>query len=124
VSEPEREMDPRDLVDGLLLSMMRARAIAVAPGVLAEVIDDGGPLEVRSVLADEPGVPGAVGRWLDTLPRDRKVIVPAVVSPRLAGMLVRRGFARRRWFDARVGNHDDGAYIREARRAEAEGVTP
>jgi hypothetical protein len=36
---------------------------------------------------------GDVGRYLDSLPIDRVVVVPNVVSGLLVGMLVRRGFA-------------------------------
>ena len=37
---------------------------------------------------------GAVGRYLDSLPRDRTVYVQEVLNPRLGGMLQRRGFTR------------------------------
>jgi hypothetical protein len=55
-----------------------------------------------------------VGRWLDTLPMDRKVVVPAVVSGRLAGMLARRGFEPRVWWDDVLMMEDEGAMVREA----------
>lgn len=111
------EMDPGDELDGLLLSLMHERAVPLnaSGSVVGEVLDNGVWIEVRSVIAGDPRVPGDVGRWLDTLPLDRKVIVPAVVSGRLAGMLERRGFSPERWYDARVGNFDDGAMVRRPR---------
>lgn len=61
---------------------------------------------------------GAVGRYLDTLPRDRTVWAHEVLNPRLAGMLERRGFTRafetEDWFrirpeaQTRSGGRHDG----------------
>lgn len=102
-----------DLLDELLFELMRAKCIPVADGVLADVLDNGVWVEVRGVMASEPRVPGAVGRWLDMLPTDRRVIVPAVISERLEGMLDRRGFKRRRWWDQRLSLWDDGAWFRK-----------
>lgn len=109
------ELDPAAEFDRHLLAMMDAMAEDVAPGVRAHVVDPGGPwIVLRSVAATTPPIPGAVGTWLDTLPRDRKVVVPAVTSRRLAEMLVRRGFECRTWYDKHTGTFDRGAMIREA----------
>lgn len=103
-------MSSPDGLDELLFARMRAKCVKVADGVLADVLDNGVWVEVRGVMADEPRIPGAVGAWLDALPR-RRVVVPDVVSDRLAAMLVRRGFALRRWYDHRMSTFTE-AYIR------------
>lgn len=50
---------------------------------------------VPNVVSSDPGK-GNVGRWLDTLPRDKPVIFLTVVSARMRGMLVRRGYRHSR----------------------------
>ena len=45
------------------------------------------------VFSDRPGE-GNMGKFLDSLPRDRRVVFPTVVNSVLEGMLARRGFAR------------------------------
>ena len=54
-------------------------------------MDVDGALYVPIIEAERPGS-GDVGRYLDSLPRDRRVVIPNVMSERLAGMLERRGF--------------------------------
>lgn len=66
----------------------------LAPGVLGYAVETDEALFVPAIMAERPGR-GDVGRFLDSLPRDRTVKVPAVLSPRLAGMLDRRGFKRK-----------------------------
>lgn len=112
--EARGELDPRNPLDVMIVEGMLSKAEVVADGVLAHVVDRGKWVEVRSVMAGGPRVPGAVGRWLDSLPRDRKVVVPAVVSGRLAGMLTRRGFEPRVWWDDALMMEDEGAMVREA----------
>jgi len=63
----------------------------LASGVRGYTRDVDGALWIPIIIADDPGS-GAVGRYLDSLPRDREVRVPNVFSSRLAGMLMRRGF--------------------------------
>jgi len=63
----------------------------LAPGVLGYATETPDGLYVGFIAAEVEGS-GAVGRYLDSLPRDRRVVFPDVLSPRLAGMLGRRGF--------------------------------
>lgn len=67
----------------------------LAPGVRgAGYSPDPGVFILESVEAQQQGG-GAVGRYLDDLKaRHHTILVPAVISPRLAGMLERRGFAQ------------------------------
>lgn len=46
---------------------------------------------IPMVRAERPGS-GDVSRFLDALPRDQRVVFPTVISPKLAEMLLRRGF--------------------------------
>jgi hypothetical protein len=62
----------------------------LAPGVLGYAIDKGTYISIPLIYAKKQGS-GDVGRFLDTLsPRCR---IPNVTSPRLMGMLIRRGFS-------------------------------
>ena len=63
----------------------------LAPGVRGCTREESGVLWLSFIVAMRPGA-GDVGRYLDALPRDRTVVVPCVVSSRMAGMLGRRGF--------------------------------
>lgn len=63
----------------------------VAPGVLGYTVDHEGELWIPTIYAEHERN-GDVGRYLDTLPTDRRVVVPNVVNPILRGMLQRRGF--------------------------------
>lgn len=113
MTPPQRttELDPAVPTDALILAGLRSRCVPVAPGVLAYVETIAGAVIVRGVIATDPRIPGAVGAWLDALPTDRTVLVPAVVSPRLAGMLERRGFYPHLWVDPGVG-FDNAAMVR------------
>jgi hypothetical protein len=50
------------------------------------------------IIAEREGN-GDVGRWLDDLPRDRRVVVPNAMNARLVGMLLRRGFTPAKEYD-------------------------
>ena len=64
----------------------------VAPGVKADIHDEGiRGIYIPVIMALVPGS-GDVGRYLDALPRDRRIVFPTVISNRLIGMLERRGF--------------------------------
>lgn len=73
----------------------------LAPGVIGYEEVRGGDLYVPLIAAVDEGR-GDVGRYLDSLPRDRRVVVPNVLNDILAGMLKRRGFKLRTEID------DDG----------------
>lgn len=66
----------------------------IAPGVVGYTVEDDDGLWLPLIYAVAEGS-GAVGAWLDSLPTDRRVIVPNVISARLEGMLARRGFVER-----------------------------
>lgn len=112
--EARQNLDPdSDGFDRVLIDAMLTVCRPVAYGVLADVYDNGGWVNVRGVLASTPRVPGAVGDWLDTLPKDRRVIVWAVTSRRLAEMLQRRGFTCCVRFDQMMNLWDAGAMVRD-----------
>jgi hypothetical protein len=63
----------------------------LAPGLRGYTVDHEGALYVPFVVADDPGH-GALSRYLDSLPTDRAVKFPTVISSKLAGALQRRGY--------------------------------
>ena len=63
----------------------------LAPGVHGWYFDMPNGIYIPVITADKPGS-GDVGRYLDSLPRDRDVKFPSVLSSVLRGMLIRRGF--------------------------------
>lgn len=87
--------DPDEGYDEVLAAAMDlfGHAQPLAPGVEGSLIDHGSFVELRAIRAVE-GTEGSgnVSRFLDTLPDDRMVYVPFVVSKRLVGMLQRRRF--------------------------------
>jgi hypothetical protein len=75
----------------LIEAAFRSQERDVAPGVRGVVEDDGQTITIMWIRATTEGS-GDVGRWLDSLPADRKVRVIGVTSYRLAQMLHRRGY--------------------------------
>lgn len=65
----------------------------LAPGVLGYTVLHEGALYIPFLQAEQEGS-GAVGQYLDRLPTGQRLVVPNVLSARLAGMLARRGFTR------------------------------
>lgn len=63
----------------------------LAEGVYGCIFDTPEGIYIPVITAGDPGN-GDVGRFLDSLPRDRDVKFPCVISPILDGMLRRRGF--------------------------------
>lgn len=67
----------------------------LASGVVGYSIDEeDGSLWIPLIYAEDEGA-GDVGRYLDSLPTDRTIVVPNVINPRLEQMLARRGFTER-----------------------------
>lgn len=63
----------------------------LAPGVQGTAFDTPEGIYIPLVRAKSEGS-GDVGRFLDSLPTDRRICFPGVINHRLAGMLERRGF--------------------------------
>jgi len=65
--------------------------VVLAPGVHGTLFDTPGGVYIPTISADEPGS-GGVGRHLDALPKGRAIEFPTVLSAKLRGMLLRRGY--------------------------------
>lgn len=63
----------------------------IGVGVRGAAFDLPTGIYIPLIRAEREGS-GDVGRFLDALPRDRRVVFPGVISQRLRGMLERRGF--------------------------------
>jgi hypothetical protein len=85
----ERELD--DAVQLRIDPSMFDFLTQLAPGVVGYDVDHEGELWIPVIHAENPGA-GDVGRYLDSLPTDRTVVVPNVINGQLAEMLERRGF--------------------------------
>jgi hypothetical protein len=79
------------VIDSFVERVMDEFCVEVAPGVDAWIVEEPGQVQILAIRAQRQGS-GAVGRWLDSLPRTQVVVIPNVTSDRLAGMLERRGF--------------------------------
>jgi hypothetical protein len=62
-----------------------------AMGLHGYVCEHKGAIYIPAIGALHEGR-GDCGRFLDSLPTDRTIVVPNVLSERLVGMLVRRGY--------------------------------
>lgn len=63
----------------------------ISNGVFGDIVERGDYIFINIVWSAVEGQ-GNVGRWLNSLPTNKKIVVPAVVSAKFAGMLRRRGF--------------------------------
>ena len=63
----------------------------LAPGIFGYAVKTKGGTYIPFIAAEHQG-DGTVGKWLNELPSDRRIVFPTVLSARLAGMLKRRGF--------------------------------
>lgn len=63
----------------------------LGPGVRGVLFDRPDGVFIPSIYAEKEGS-GDVGRYIDSLPKDRRVVFSTVLSPRLRGMLLRRGY--------------------------------
>lgn len=77
------------LTKSLMRSFRGTRLLA--PGVLGILYDTKDAITIPVILAIEHGT-GAVSRYLNSLPTDRRIEFPTVISERLREMLLRRGF--------------------------------
>lgn len=82
--------------------MHLAGEMEIAPGVRGVVIKHDlerqdppirGGFAIPFIMATEPGT-GAIGRFLDSLPRDTWIFFSTILSPVLEEMLLRRGFVK------------------------------
>lgn len=86
-----------DAIDLLIEAAMDRLFVPLAEGVEGivhsrpDLLGLGHGLELGGIRATTEGS-GAVGRYLDSLPEALPIVVPFVVSDRLAGMLERRRF--------------------------------
>lgn len=87
----------------------------IAPGVQGVVIKHDlerldppirGGFAIPFIMATEPGM-GAVGRFLDSLPRDTWIFFSTVLNPVLEEMLLRRGFVKGQAVDPVHGEQFD-----------------
>lgn len=74
----------------------------LADGVLGYAIESDGIIWIPDIRAEVEG-DGRVGKFIDALDRDRTIRFPTVIGARLAGMLVRRGFAIGAMLDDDIG---------------------
>lgn len=63
----------------------------LAPGVRGYTIEEDDAIYIPMIVAEDEGS-GDVGAYLDSLPTDRIIKIPDVISPRLREMLLRRGY--------------------------------
>lgn len=95
--------------------------VDLAPGVFGFTRNDpDGSLVIPMVVAEYEGT-GDVGRYLDSLPRDRRVVVEECISLRLAGMLERRGFVEQ---EAATFDPDTQEWVRGHVRTPAGEASP
>lgn len=84
----------------------------LAPGVRGYLLEESDGIWIPIISAASEGS-GDVARFLDSLPRDKAIHFPAVLNPRLAGMLARRGFEQREIWVEEYGEHAD-VWVRPA----------
>lgn len=77
-------------MDGMIVSRGGMDEL-LAPGVLGYKIETEDAIYIPLIQAVTEGS-GAVGAYLDSLPADRAIKIPDVISDRLRKMLLRRGY--------------------------------
>lgn len=82
----------------------RKTSHALGVGVYGYSVETPDGLYIPVVQAQKEGN-GDVGRWLDSLPTDRRIVFASVFSVRLAGMLERRGWTFIDEYDSRTGEY-------------------
>jgi hypothetical protein len=63
----------------------------LGPGIFGLAFEHPEGIYISLIVSEAPGQ-GNAGAFLDSLPTDRRIVFPVVVSDVLAGMLERRGF--------------------------------
>lgn len=76
----------------------------LAPGVRGYTRDRPSELWIPYIMAENEGN-GDVGAYLDSLPRDRPIVIPNVINERLYKMLGRRGFVPEMRWNPMVREH-------------------
>lgn len=66
----------------------------LADGVRGWAFDTETGIYITAIRAEKIGS-GHVSKFLDALPKNRRVVIPVVINPRLRGMLWRRGFVEK-----------------------------
>jgi hypothetical protein len=70
----------------------------IFPGVFGAIVERGNYIFINVIWSATENK-GNVGRYLDSLPKDKIIIFPSVVSKKLEGMLLRRGYINNRGSD-------------------------
>jgi hypothetical protein len=78
----------------------------LAPGVQGYLIETDQGIYIPVISATQPGS-GQVATFLESLPTDRRVVFPSVISARLESMLLRRGFSFGSELDPNSGTRVD-----------------
>lgn len=63
----------------------------ISHGVFGDIVERQGYIFINVIWSAVENQ-GNVGRYLDSLPKDKEIVVPVVMSAKFAGMLQRRGF--------------------------------
>jgi hypothetical protein len=90
--------------EGETITLSVLREPRLAKGVRGYAFDTLNGIYITALRAEKPGS-GHVSKFLDSLPKDQRVVFPVVVNSKLRDMLVRRGYVER-W---EIGEpyHDD-----------------
>ncbi len=86
----------------------------LADGVFGYTVEDGDSVYIPILWSENPEQ-GNVSRYLDSLPTDRRVVFPSVISGRLRGALERRGFVVETEWSDEIGEEVE-VYARAASR--------
>lgn len=75
---------------------MRYKSVSDGNGVTVDVSKGPREWRIQFISANTPGN-GDVGKFLDSLPSNKKIVFENVISSRLAGMLERRNYVAKGW---------------------------
>lgn len=79
---------------GEMVTLSVVNQARLAEGVRGFAFDTVNGIYITAIHADKIGS-RHVSKFLDSLPRDKRIVFPVVVSPRLRAMLIRRGYVER-----------------------------